>query len=987
MPGKRVSQRRKGFAKYFCVWFILTFLAGPVTPLFADQAGLPLYIEWVDGMKLSERGPFSKVMWFCKDGSLQAPVAFACRDHGGGYQHGLWSEKTEILRASGYKVANLLAGVDAPAFLGQADFRDSFAQLLIEKYLVGADDGWILRRAMFYRGAIQDEDERAGARALLQEMASYTYWLEDGFPALRSGAKILPHSADSASIDTIRQLSASLSEQDPDFRSLRSKIHGSPEAGDADRVRSYAENRAGADLQDSYLQLATAIDQIYQAVPLEQVLKERSAAYNLAPWLQDVLNHFAEDFADDPSALNRYKVSARLSAALRDALPQINSPMVRVQVLDLGLRAEREHFRAATELRPRLPSMNRAELLSLLHYAAQAAYGAGLVNRRLYSELQPSWQQDGIVALDEYKRSLDYLARVPGWGMQTLRMYFQDSMNKLADLEPSAQLFIQDQLRGSPLLFYSDVLDLLMRDANRQLDVRHNLFGEEVGYGLLALNPGLARGTLHSGKTPGAMDEFSAKGIYLLPETIAELPPIAGILTAGEGNPLSHIQLLARNLGIPNVVVSDSLEARVVAMDQQAVVLAVSQAGLIELELDDERWNPWFPGTGNSAQHIIEPDLQKLDLSLAKPVSLLELRAADSGRIVGPKAAKLGELRTHYPEAVSRGVALPFGIFRKYVLLQPYRGDASGNTTVFDWMSAQYRQLEQLEPDSPERFSRTESFRAELYDVVISTPIDRELREALAAELAEVFGPEKVPGLFIRSDTNVEDLPGFTGAGLNLTLPNVVGFEAVLAGIPRVWASPFTARAFAWRQSLMREPEHVYTSILLLESVPVDKSGVLVTEDIESGDTRVLSIAVNEGPGGAVDGQASESLRVPLDGSRIRVLATATAPWRRVLQSEGGLQTLASTGSDTVLQPEEIAQLVDFSLRLPETFPPIVDADGQAAPADVEFGFLEGQLRLFQIRPFLDSADARASEYLQEMDARLLGKGGQVIDLDGVPRP
>ena len=36
---------------------------------------------------------------------------------------------------------------------------------------------------------------------------------------------------------------------------------------------------------------------------------------------------------------------------------------------------------------------------------------------------------------------------------------------------------------------------------------------------------------------------------------------------------------------------------------------------------------------------------------------------------------------------------------------------------------------------------------------------------------------------------------GFTGAGLNLTLPNVVGYENLLAGIADVWASPFTARA------------------------------------------------------------------------------------------------------------------------------------------------------------------------------------------------
>ena len=38
--------------------------------------------------------------------------------------------------------------------------------MLIEHFLINADDGWILRKARFYRGALQDEDERAGARRL-----------------------------------------------------------------------------------------------------------------------------------------------------------------------------------------------------------------------------------------------------------------------------------------------------------------------------------------------------------------------------------------------------------------------------------------------------------------------------------------------------------------------------------------------------------------------------------------------------------------------------------------------------------------------------------------------------------------------------------------------------------------------------------------------------------------------------------------------------
>ena len=47
-------------------------------------------------------------------------------------------------------------------------------------------------------------------------------------------------------------------------------------------------------------------------------------------------------------------------------------------------------------------------------------------------------------------------------------------------------------------------------------------------------------------------------------------------------------------------------------------------------------------------------------------------------------------------------------------------------------------------------------------------------------------------GVFVRSDTNVEDLPGFTGAGLNLTVFNVVGFDNIVKAISEVWASPYT---------------------------------------------------------------------------------------------------------------------------------------------------------------------------------------------------
>jgi hypothetical protein len=468
----------------------------------------------------------------------------------------------------------------------------------------------------------------------------------------------------------------------------------------------------------------------------------------------------------------------------------------------------------------------------------------------------------------------------------------------------------------------------------------------------------------------------------MLPETVSDLPPVAGILTAGEGNPLSHVQLLARNLGIPNVTVDQSLVPELSKYDGQRVVLAVSKSGLVELSLWSDRWKAVFREADAQSGVVIRPDLEKLDLTVRDLVQLDELRAPDSGRIVGPKAAKLGELRARYPSQVSRGVAIPFGIFRQETLDQPYPG---GEGTVFDWMVRSYSQLASMPQGDASHDAATEAFRAELYDIIFNTELSEKFQGRLRAALRETFGSEDPPGVFIRSDTNVEDLAGFTGAGLNLTLPNVVGSENLLRGITEVWASPFTSRAFAWRQSHMTQPEHVYTSILLLESVASDKSGVLVTQDIDTGNREVVSVAVNEGLGGAVDGQAAESLRIALDGSGVRVLATATSPWRRIPDPKGGLLLLPGSGSETVLQPDEIAQLIDFSQHLPDKFPPIVDDKGRSTPADVEFGFLKGDLRLFQLRPFLDSQAARGIEYLHEMEARHKSAGAISVDMNAVP--
>jgi hypothetical protein len=529
-------------------------------------------------------------------------------------------------------------------------------------------------------------------------------------------------------------------------------------------------------------------------------------------------------------------------------------------------------------------------------------------------------------------------------------------------------------------LFYSQVLDRLARDANRMAGVEHRLLERSIGAGVHALNPGLARGVLHAFPDTAQPAGLRADGIYILPETVADLPPVAGILTTGHGNPLSHVQLLARNLGIPNVAVDEWLLPELTQLDGRRIVLAVSPAGRVEIATDGERWDAVFGAAqGTSGEEVlIEPNLAKLDLSVREFVSLDRLRAADSGRIVGPKAATLGELKSIFPQAVPPGVAIPFGLFRQTVLDAPYHGSAR---TVTEWMVDGFRRLGSLQAGSAEARDFGEALRRELYGIIRETDPGPAFRKQLESAMQSAFGPGFSGGVFVRSDTNVEDLPGFTGAGLNLTRPNVVGLENVLNAIPEVWASPYTARAFAWRQSHMRAPEHVYPSVLLQRTVAAEISGVMVTQDIDSGERSVLSVAVNEGVGGAVDGQAAESLRVDTRLGTVRVLACATAPRRVVPVPSGGVARLAASGSETLLQPDEIRQLIALAQEIPRRFPALVDAAGKPAAADVEFAFAAGRLWLLQIRPFNESRRALGNAYLRGMDQAMEQRLGRTVNM------
>lgn len=928
------------------------------------------FSAWVSEMKGQAKGPFQRIRWFCSDGTVLPPRPYACREHGGGKQHGEWSERTKQIRESGFYVANVLAGVTPEQVSNSRD--ELLQQILLEQFLVGYDDGWILRGARFYRGAFQAENEEAAAADILQHLSVLPEWAQYRYLLLYEAARLLPHGFAGSLLGKVRADAVAIQNADAGFAPLRNKIHGKPDPSDAQAVRHYARTQGKPELQQRYEQLALDIE---QASDPSQAVKRLKSAMSLAQSLslrQQVQTLLDQLSVESPQS--RLTVAAQGLYQLRQLFGDLVEPRDRVLLLDVSQTLEQSVFASAQGLLSDPEPVQRQELLSRLSDLVTAYYGVGGLSDPEFAQFNRTLVtlSGDAVSLKRYQSALRDLANVATWAQRRLALHFELAVGRLSGLEPLSQEYIPDRLRSSPMLMFSRILDQLTLDANSLSGVQHEFLGRQVSTGLRSLNPGSANGIL---MTQADYDRDPLPGIpkiLVVPETLADLPPVAGILTANEGNYLSHVQILARNLSIPNVVVQQSLLNELDRFRGKPVQMDSSPGGVVHLNLLSEGVFADTSDTPSNDLKIIV-DVNKLALDSDEFLSVSKLRSEDSGVRVGPKAAKLGELLYRYPESVSPGLALPFGSFRQ-MLDQPFDQGHSG----FQWLKSRYLTLSDIaDPKEQLRF-RNETL-SQIREWFLTAPLPEGFEQTLERRMTEEFGGTDV-GVFVRSDTNVEDLPGFTGAGLNLTVPNVVGLDSVIAAIRQVWASPFTERAFGWRQALMDKPEHLYTAVLLHQGVNSDYSGVLVTKNVANGNIGEITVVVNEGVGGGVEGQSAETLFVSRNDKTVTLTASATAPEKRVLLRTGGSELVAASGIPRVLTDKNIDTLLNLTSDVESWLKDPVTGDGEIA--DIEFGFLADRLVLFQIRPFVDGSTQASNPVLVQLDRSLVKNAEKPVFLD-----
>jgi hypothetical protein len=955
------------------------------------------------------KGPYTENFCVCADGR-KIPVRNAAGQIGIGCKDELFCAAyraawAEALAKEGMYIGNIFSR-DLYLWETFPDHNDLVRGYILEKYFVETNPNHKLSQLRAFGGLSGAEYETAASDRFFERYLTAPEFNDtrDFLLAYELQRRFFVRQ-DVGQLQKVRNLAVRIHAADRKFKPLRDAVHNQISAGLLPKLAAYRDTLPAGSTRNQVDELIAEIGKLTSTgdgALHNQVADVQDAA--LRAQLSALVPPANADPVDAIVSLGRLMVLARQSVAARTVAPADSRRLV-----DLAITAAADVQRRGGALVERDGSLTVKQNLQLLSALTDATYGVGLLSGREREAAQAALGEllaEPTQSRAAFVERLETAERVVEWAQANATLAFAEVLPPWQLVLPQVAGIRDDVLRGSPLMLYAAVARRLDDYAAGGARIRHQLFGSEVDSDVRALNPGLAVGTLRVAPKHGT---FTRAEIVALPETPADLDPAAGILTQGEGNMLSHVQLLARALGIPNVVLGPSAYAKLVAHDGARVFFIVTPGGRVILKevsaMSDVDRGVYEEYTRNQARAAdgslagggprLHIDRSKVDLSKTLPIDLTHVRRSDSGRFCGPKAAYLGELKHLFPDRVARGLVVPFGAYHQHyqnaAVAVPEglraRGLATPGEPLPAFVERTYEQF--FDVMIPNKTDEKELMawitpRLEIIRHSIRTaPLSGELKQAIRAGLTAnglMAGGDQTVGCFVRSDTNVEDLDNFNGAGLNLTVFNRKSLDDIYAGLQEVWASPFQLRSFSWRQTLIDDPLWVLSSVVILEAIPSEKSGVLVTADPTSGAPGRMLVATSEGVGGAVDGTSAETLLWSPRG--VELITLFKSPWRNQLQPGGGTAIVPASGSDTVLTPNELQQLIGAGQKITETFTPVQDPSGKARPWDIEFGFASGKLWLFQCRPFLGNDQLKNVPALAPLEGTTSAKETDVLSLE-----
>ncbi len=443
-------------------------------------------------------------------------------------------------------------------------------------------------------------------------------------------------------------------------------------------------------------------------------------------------------------------------------------------------------------------------------------------------------------------------------------------------------------------------------------------------------NKGSAVGVLRIVKAGAKYEDltFNREDVVVLPEALPDITPVSGIISDTFSTPLSHVSLRARAWGIPNVGLKKAtttykkLHGKTVFFEAGPVKHVLREASPAEIAA--------WKARRAKAKKVVVP---KADLHTGALRQLVDLRAKDVVAY-GAKTANLGEVA----RATIKHVVVPagFGIPIRYYAEHMKRHGLDKRVTALLADKA-FRTSARL------RKNKLAALRAE----IAKAPLAPEFRTRYLERVAQLA---KAKGVFVRSSTNAEDLPGFNGAGLYDTVPNVKGADKLVAAVKQVWASVWNLRAYEERELFGIDHTKVFGAVLVQVAVNPTAAGVLITPPPKAkGLGLVYIINAKSGLGmRVVAGKKSpEIVHYNHYNKALRIMSRSDETTQLVFDEVGGIKEVPITNAGKPVLTDPMARkLGGAAAKIVELFP-------KDRALDIEWLIVGDELNIVQARPYI----------------------------------
>ena len=441
-----------------------------------------------------------------------------------------------------------------------------------------------------------------------------------------------------------------------------------------------------------------------------------------------------------------------------------------------------------------------------------------------------------------------------------------------------------------------------------------------------ALNLASGIGRIHIIPKLDERVEIGFNEILVLDEVPVTLPPVAGVITSKPSTPLSHINLLAKGWGVPNAYIKNAHEILKqydgwwVNFETRRDGYTIKRADVNQLREYERRMKQRLD--------VMKP---RFDLAETRLLSLVQQRAR-SAVAFGSKSANLGEVMN----ARLPGIIVPNGFTVPLFYYDQFMKANKLDEAIYTMMNDQ-----KFVHDPVYR----RAYLTRMRDQIQKGRFDEKLRAVILQKTRREYAGK---GLFVRSSSNTEDLPKFSGAGLYNTVPNVRDEHALVEAIKTVWASLWNFEAYEARERAVIDHSKVFMAVLIQEGINSESSGVMITADpFDRENTGAVYISAKRGLGiKVVEGKrVAEQIIFRQRANAIKVLTRSEEDSLLTFDQNGGVKEVAITGERVVLTDDVIKRLVSAGTAIRRVF--------GARDQDIEWAYMKGQIYIVQSRPYI----------------------------------